>query len=109
MSANVTRRRYRLRATPKRRCCRCWIRHNGRIIRFLTYTDYSPCAKNREPIEYKKRITHRRWPRGFHMSGMELDTTAKWLAELPADQWCQIVTDPPRSFGNGALTAGGGK
>lgn len=109
MSARNLQRRRRLRATPFRRCFRCWVRHQGRIIRFLSFTDYSQCAKNGEPVEYLKRITHSRWPRGFHMFGMEIATTAKWLSELPADQWCQIVHERPRSMGERALMEGGVK
>lgn len=41
------------------------------------------------------------------MFGMEIATTAKWLSELPADQWCQIVHELPRSLGELALMEGG--
>ena len=83
----------RPRATPMRRCFRAWLRHENKIVRVVCTSDYRPCVTGGEPREYVKRITHKRWPRGFHLSGVEYSKTLTgWYAELPADQWCEMVT-----------------
>ncbi|MFZ4776807.1 MAG: hypothetical protein ACOYM3_15660 [Terrimicrobiaceae bacterium] len=79
-----------MRASPFRRCCRTWVRHQNRIVRLLMVSDYRSCANGGEPRTFVKRITHRRWPRGWHAFG----TTPSWAAvyaSLPANKWCEVV------------------
>ena len=91
-------RRRRLRASPFRRCCRAWVRHGGRIVRLLLVSHYRPCEQGMEPREFVKRITHRRWPRGWHMFGVESSAEITgWHASLPADQWVECVSVGPES------------
>jgi hypothetical protein len=75
-----------------RRCYRAWVRHQGQIIRLICTHDYQPCATGGEPRNFTKRITHKRWPKGFHLSGCEWSRaiTAHY-ASLPADQWVEEV------------------
>lgn len=71
---------------------RFWCRYQGRIIRLLNVTDYRPCESGNPPREFFKRITHRRWRRGQHlMRGDYPDSFAQWHAELPADQWVEVI------------------
>lgn len=89
-------RKRRLRASPYRRCMRAWLRHEGRIIRLLCISDYRPCVTGGEPREFVKRITHRRWPRGFHLFGCEWSrAVTAYYAGLPADEWVEeVIYDP---------------
>ena len=91
-------RKHRLRASPYRRCMRAWLRHEGRIIRLLCISDYRPCITGGQPREFVTRITHRRWPRGFHLFGCEWSRaiTAHY-AGLPADEWVEMVIADPGS------------
>lgn len=64
-----------------------------RIIRALSVVDYRPCERGGAPIEYMKRITHRRWPRGSHWRrGQYPAAYADWLAALPDSTWVRIDT-----------------
>ena len=84
----------RLRASPFRRCCRAWIRHRGQIVRLLMVSDYRACAHGGDERTFLKRITHRRWPRGWHMWGVEhSEKVTEWFAALPADQWVEMAFD----------------
>ncbi len=75
-----------------RRCYRAWLRHDGVIVRLLCTSDYRPCVTGGDAVEYVKRITHRRWPRGFHLFGVEWSRELTgFYAHLPADEWCQVV------------------
>ena len=85
-------RRYHRRASHYRRCTRTYFRHEGRIIRLLEYTDYRPNQKGEPSREYIKRLSHRRWPRGLKMSYADSPEFATRLANLPADQWHEIVS-----------------
>ena len=92
-------RKRRLRVSWCRRCVRAWLRHEGRIIRLLRVTDYRPCVAGGDPREFLKRITHRRWPRGWHMAGVEWsDQLTAWYAALPADEWVEMVIADGESF-----------
>ncbi len=75
---------------------RAWLRHEGRIIRLLCISDYRPCVTGGEPREFVKRITHRRWPRGFHLFGCEWSrAVTAYYAGLPADEWVEeVIYDP---------------
>jgi hypothetical protein len=88
--------RSRRRASFNQRCVRAWLRVEGQIIRLLLCSDYRPCADGGWPVEYIKRITHRRWPRGVHLRGVEESPSiARWHTTLPADQWCEIAEPEP--------------
>lgn len=90
--------RYRLRASPFRRCTRAWVRHDGRVVRLLCFNDYAPCAEGGDPRTFFKRITHKRWPKGWHMSGCEYSSAlTKWYADLPADKWVECVVERQRN------------
>ena len=72
------------------------MRHEGRIVRLLCVSDYRPCVTGGEPREFVKRITHLRWPRGFHLSGCEWSKAiTACYAELPANTWVEEVNDYP--------------
>ena len=79
-----------MRASPFRRCCRAWVRHQGRIVRLLLVSDYRPCVAGGFPREFVKRITYRRWPRGWNAHGTS-PSLAEFYANLPANQWCEIA------------------
>jgi len=66
-------------------------------VRLLCFSDYTPCAAGGDPRTFFKRITHSRWPRGWHMSGCEHSAAlTKWYADLPADKWVECVVETPR-------------
>jgi hypothetical protein len=73
---------------------RAWVRHGGQIVRLLCVTDYRPCGHGGEPREFVKRITHRRWPRGFHLFGCESSQEITgWYASLPANEWVEMIVE----------------
>ena len=77
---------------------RQWIRYGGKIIRVLCAIDYGPCVDHGEQVQYLKRISHRRWPRGREVAWGNYDLKmAHWYSELPLDQWCEIVLVVPVS------------
>lgn len=72
------------------RVTRFWLRYQGRIYRFIAVTFYTPETERDGGIGYTKRISHRRWTRGWHWGRGEYDEgTARWFAELPLDQWVE--------------------
>lgn len=71
---------------------RCWIRSNGRILRFITVTDYSVCGPSRGPNTFMKRLAHARWPRGHHMCRGKYDQKyAAWYEQFEPGQWYDIT------------------
>ena len=71
---------------------RCWIRSNGRILRFINVTDYRPCEHGDPPREFLKRLPHRRWPRGHHMChGRYTPEYAAWYEQFEPGQWYDIT------------------
>ena len=71
---------------------RCWIRSNGRILRFITVTDYSVCGPERGPNTFMKRLAHTRWPRGHHMCRGKYDQKyAAWYEQFEPGQWYDIT------------------
>lgn len=91
-------------ARPGDRCLRWWIRISGRIVRFIQVSNYDDCPNGGVPREFVKRITHRRWNRGWHMFGVQsFPEVAEFYSNLPADEWTEvIVADPPNAQGSGA-------
>lgn len=93
-------RKYRLRSSPMRRCYRAWLRHEGHIIRLVCFNDYYHCTE-KQLLEggrsFVKRISHKRWPKGFHLFGCEWSAELTgFYAALPADEWIEIVSGPAR-------------
>lgn len=89
---NSIRPRRRRPARPGDRCLRFWLRYQGRILRFLQVTDYRECERGGEPRYYVKRITHRRWARGWHYFGAQSwQPHLEHYARLPADEWVELV------------------
>jgi hypothetical protein len=71
---------------------RFWLRHNGKILRFLCITDYSVCDAEHHPRTWFKRITHRRFRPGSHLlRGHYTPGMTQWYADLPADQWVEVI------------------
>jgi hypothetical protein len=67
---------------------RGWLRHEGRVIRFLWIEDYRPCRQGEADRQFVKRITHRRWSLGRRSE--QLTAHREWFAALPADTWCEV-------------------
>ncbi|MDO8768780.1 MAG: hypothetical protein Q7K57_08760 [Burkholderiaceae bacterium] len=87
MSARKT---SRLRASFGRRCIRQWLRVNGRIVRLLTFTDYSKCDAKGGDRCFMKVLNHCRYPRGMQIvdpSSIYLDIAER----LEPGVWTEIV------------------
>lgn len=79
----------RKRACFGRRCVRCWIRYNGKIVRMLHVSDYRPCEAGGGPLLLVKLLPHRRYARGVQLSGSSW-WGAQVLPGLIAGQWVQV-------------------
>ena len=79
-------------ATISRRCTRCWLRKEGRIVRLLSFTDYSPCAHGGEPRWFLKVLTHRRYARGRMLPANEAHVLAEQvLPVVLAGSWVEVT------------------
>jgi hypothetical protein len=68
---------------------RFWVRHEGRVLRFLTVNEQQADGDGRCFI---KRISHRRFRPGQHLAhGRYTPAMAQWYADLPADTWTEVV------------------
>lgn len=80
----------RRKATFGRRCVRCWVRHNGRIIRMLHVNDYRACEHGGDPRLLIKLLDHRRYAPGVRL----VDPTDWWgtqvLPHLVRGQWVEV-------------------
>lgn len=69
-----------------------WIRYNGQIHRFLSVTDFSVIDEDYVPRQYVKRHTKGKFRPGRHLgNGNYTQEYAAQYANLPADQWVEIV------------------
>lgn len=79
-------------ATHFRRCIRIWFRHEGRIVRMLSYTDYSACKTGGEPRSFFKLLDHTRYAKGMHCP----ESKSSWfvlevLQYLQPGEWTEVV------------------
>jgi len=79
-------------ASPMRRCIRIWFRHEGRIVRMLSYADYSPCEAGGEPRSFFKLLGHTRYAKGMHCYPADADFLAlQVLPHIPPGVWVEVV------------------
>jgi len=87
--STLTRRRP---ATHFRKCIRSWFRHEGRIVRMLSYTDYSACETGGEPRIFYKLLDHTRYAKGMHCLPNEADfLVLQVLPHLQPGEWIEVV------------------
>lgn len=68
-------------------CCRYWFKFNGKIYRFLQWSNYEQCCYGGSSRDYEYRLPlNDPRPRGVHMWGLR-DEVKAFLIKLPENQW----------------------
>lgn len=84
-------RQYRRRAGFSRRCVRCWVRCDGKVLRMLHVSDYRPCEQGGDPRLFIKLLDHTRFAPGVQLSYDEGWVKAQLLPALVPGQWVEVV------------------
>jgi hypothetical protein len=75
---------------------RYWFKWNGKIYRFLNWSNVEPCFYGGEPKEFYMRLPNNDpRPRGVHMSGLS-DNLKEFYALFPEKQWIEIIMGIPQ-------------
>ena len=75
-----------------RRCIRLWFRHEGRIVRMLSFTDYSQCSVGGEERFFYKLLDHTRYARGMRCSEGSVDFLVRnVLPAVKPGNWVEVV------------------
>ena len=79
-------------ASPFRRCIRIWFLHEGRIVRMLSFTDYSQCSVGGEGRFFYKLLDHTRYARGMRCPTGSVDfLLCNVLPAMQPGNWVEVV------------------
>lgn len=71
-------------------CLRCYQRLDGKIIRYLNFTNYEPCNHGGTPREYYYRLPAND-PRPLGLRMNTYPSLFKFYEALPVGEWVEVV------------------